>query len=351
MNTTFTLANEPQVMVSLWFDGAIYTDFTQVGTTVTLTDAPTTEIFVDYLTGLPYVVAGPSGNSFSEIIAETYRVLAQRTTSTTYPLDTVKGKINSTIRRVLSGEYTDITNPQRVYQAGDLRFLRQKHPLTRTQEKSVTTAASAGDTVIEFDTTGFPDTGHLIVNGNVVYYGAKTSTSVTGVDNLVVDIDEGDKIRQVYQIPEQADKSFRLFFYDKQSYRETEIEYEDFKFQKTKVVYWTVIGDETTDMQFVDIRGEPRFYNNSTLYWLYYYVKANELSADDDITAIPDQWGVDMIAPIVAGELLWNTEKADRGQLNLADAYAKLNDFYSHYTKQIKEFRPKVRVKPYFNNS
>jgi len=48
VNTIFNTANQIYQVDDLWVDGAIYTDFTFSGTTLTLTDAPTADIFVDY---------------------------------------------------------------------------------------------------------------------------------------------------------------------------------------------------------------------------------------------------------------------------------------------------------------
>lgn len=349
-NTIFTLANLPNMILSVHMDGAIYSSFSKNGSTLTLVDAPFVSLTVTYLVGETVTFTNDvPGNTFSEIIERVYHILAQRSTSSTYPMDTVKDKINSTVLSVCRGIYTDVRDSRKTYQGGSLRFLRGKHLVTRVKDKTANDAASAGDGQIAIDVTDLPTYGDMIVNGNVIHYSTKGTDEISGVTNLLVPVASGDKVKLLYKLPDDADKGFQLTYYDKHTQKESELEYKDFKDDYYKRHYWTIIGDETTNAQYIDIHGSSDHYD-SGIYWFSYHKKPTEMTEDADTTILPDYTGVDVIAPIVAGELLWNTEKSDRANLNLSDAYSKLGDFYDYYANQIKRFQKKVRVKPYFNN-
>ena len=68
---------------------------------------------------------------------------------------------------------------------------------------------------------------------------------------------------------------------------------------------------------------------------------------------LPDDYPIDVVANIVAGELLYETESGDDCIRKLGIGYSKLQMMYSEYAEQTKVQRPKIQYKstsiPYFN--
>jgi hypothetical protein len=72
------------------------------------------------------------------------------------------------------------------------------------------------------------------------------------------------------------------------------------------VEYWTIVGDNSNQNNFVKLHFSPM---NKSDFWLYYYEKAPYLSSGDDVCILPDRYGVDLVALLTAGELLYETEQ------------------------------------------
>jgi len=65
---------------------------------------------------------------------------------------------------------------------------------------------------------------------------------------------------------------------------------------------------------------------------------------DTDETDLPDNYGLQVIAPIVAGKLLLATDEAGKAATILKQGYKNLESMYSYYGTAIKEYRTKVHT-------
>lgn len=122
-NTVFTLLNVPSLIDDLWIDGAIYTSFSVSENIITLTDAPTLSIFVDYATGSTFI-PDTTDITFGDIKAEVWSLLGQKSTSTNFSDTRVGQKINTVMRNVCRGRVTSLIDTNRIYRAGNLWFIK-----------------------------------------------------------------------------------------------------------------------------------------------------------------------------------------------------------------------------------
>jgi len=70
VNTTFTLANTAYQIDDIWVDGAIYETYTLSGNTLTLSNAPTISILVDYWTTIPSFSTGYTLSDLLSLLTE-----------------------------------------------------------------------------------------------------------------------------------------------------------------------------------------------------------------------------------------------------------------------------------------
>lgn len=55
------------------------------------------------------------------------------------------------------------------------------------------------------------------------------------------------------------------------------------------------------------------------------------LTDDDDRCSLPDYYGKSVLAPLVAGTLLYKTEQVQEGLAKLKLGYAKLEQMYNYF--------------------
>lgn len=84
------------------------------GNIITMTDAPTLSVFVDYIYGsTPIPVT--SSVTFGDIKSKVWNLLGQNSSSTTFSPSVVGTAINAEIKRVIRGRITSKLDPNRIY--------------------------------------------------------------------------------------------------------------------------------------------------------------------------------------------------------------------------------------------
>jgi len=63
-----------------------------------------------------------------------------------------------------------------------------------------------------------------------------------------------------------------------------------------------------------------------------------------DEASIPDDFALKVVAPLVAGELLWDTEEIDDAIPKLNRGCTNLQTMYDYYSKMIKRNRERIVV-------
>lgn len=274
-------------------------------------------------------------NTFNDIINATYYKMSQKSTSTTYDLETlVKPKINSCIEQICRGEYTSVLD-NIIYRAGKLPFLETKKEYYNKISESLTAEVSSWDTEISFDTTNYPISGAVVINGNIINYTGKTATQITWCTNVLINTESG-YVRQLYPFPWDVEKPFSLKIWDYNNSVE-----KDFPFQEdtksNQYGYYYSITQDTEGSNYVDI-----VYTKEELFWMYYNKEVTPLVDSNDLCILPVNYWLDVVAPIVAGELLRDKEQQEHASTLLNNWYKKLKDMYSYYSRSIKDTQKKV---------
>jgi len=354
-NATFTTLYEIDKVVDLLVGGVEYTDFTFSGNTLTLNTPPAAwqDISIDY-----FALIGEA-NTLQEIYERVYYILWEKTTSTTFDKNNyVIPYINELQCAIARRKVVNLLEGNKTVTAGDLRFLRKQLYISNVKDQKTTAAINVWDTTISVAADDFDTSGFVYINGNVIQYTGKTATTLTWVTQIQTAHESGSVVKQIYKVPSGASVPFQLQYvprrwatYHNSQYfdrnGENFVEYIDFKNPKDLPQYYTIIGDDfTQDQQYVLIEG----YNNTNdKFILHYYQDCNVLVNDTDRSILPKYYGVQVLAPLVAGELLYDTDEPVKAARILQKAYAKLKEMYEVYAEQVDEPRQKVRTRP-FNN-
>ena len=227
-----------------------------------------------------------------------------------------------------------------MYKAPDLRFMRKKSFITWHSPVKLTTKVETTDTTIYFDALNFESSGYLVIEWDVIQYTGKTDTTITGCSWIDTTHAVSKKVRQVYLVPATSWRVFGVELIGDTSWKNF-LDEKDFRSDKDFNRYYTILGDlADTTSEFVDIH----WYSNNDRFMIHYYEKATSMSLDASTTDLPDDYWKFVLAPLVAGSILYYTDEQALGIGLLKKAYSNLETFYSQYAEKNKPYRPHVKT-------
>lgn len=273
-----------------------------------------------------------------EMISEaTYNSLWQPSDSTNYNFNSVvKPKINEVINKICKGRVINITN-QQVYSAGDLPFLRNDKLLQLIQPVAVEGAFTTISTNITANTEHYNESGKLFVWGDILAYDGKTANTFEDVSDIDIYHNSWEKIYQLYPLPNGISLPFTLFILDWQGNRKEELIYQDYRQWSGLSTYYTIVTHGGSN--YLHIYGM----SNERLLMIY-YINSTNMSLNDDICIIPDDFVLSIIPDIVAGELLRSQEETDDATPKLMKWYGALVEMYSYYSSMIKKNKQTIKL-------
>lgn len=277
-------------------------------------------------------------NTLQQVIDRVINHIAVEADTTTYNVNLrIIPKINEVIKQINKWNLKNILT-DKVMQAWDLRYLRKKVYIKSVAPQGLQNSITPASTTINVNANNYSTTGYVSINNNVINYTGKSTVQLTWCTWIMGQFDKWDIIYQVYQKPSDLDRNFRLYAISRNLSENIEIPFRDYKYNKDISSYFTWIEDWSSDNQFLLIKDS--IYID---YWLYYYrktIKAVELT---DIVDIPEDYWVELVALIVAWELLYETEQNKQAQWFLVEWYSKLHLFYMDQNSLVKEFRPTIK--------
>lgn len=337
-NTVFTVQYEIDKIVAFTIDDVHYTSLSFADKTITLDNAPNagSKVRVSY-----FAIIGDA-NTLQEITDRIYLIMNEKTTSTTFDRTKyVIPVVNEVLGDICKWSLTNILT-SRPITGGDLRFVRKQSYFTNVPKATLSADVAVGDTTIQFDTTHFSSEGYIVIEQNVIKYSGKTATEITGCERVSTSHASAKEVRQVFKIPGNATKPFRLFDLNNNQ----EVLYYDFRdrdISHNTLNFFTVIGDGISNNQnyiFVNNSNENKFV-------LDYYEQNSTLVNDTDKCSLPENYGVKVVAPIVAGMLLYHSDEPDKGSRILQMGYSELQSMYSWFSNQKKNYRRRVQTAPF----
>lgn len=282
----------------------------------------------------------------NEIIQKVYDLMSVDSDNTTYWTWTrVVPKINSVMHKVLSDRKYDVVLKDSQYapniKGGDLEFLRWTYTFTRRADKVTNKPAEEWTRRLYIGSKkDVPQKWYCLVKGSVYKFTLNATIDeqwLTIEEDLPVYIEPGTTIEFLYKIPEESEATYQLF--SVQNNNELEMIYADYRYPTDFQQYWTILYKDWVSLVRI-VSYDARYLKT---FKLNYFKKINSLNNLTDRTVIPDdRWDDDMLAVLVAGELLYETERTEDAAMKLNEWYGNLILFYDKYTTTNKWFRQEM---------
>lgn len=249
----------------------------------------------------------------------------------------VRPRIAAAYQNVCVGQIKDVFRDY-FYAAPKLRILSRQVFVT-VPDATVLSAGSAlgASSLTLANSANFPASGAVFVEGEVLPYVSNSANVLTLTSPAESPHTSGAQVSFAYAVPE----GFHLPVDCMLATDGTYIEHLDDRDPNSVPNHFTVkpgVGD-SGDFLWWSIPGRFR---------VTYVIRPDALSASADTSVLPDEIDENVIAPLVAGGLLYETYADDplgvRGQGQLRSAYAALTAFYAQQAIKSRKFRNKVKT-------
>ncbi|RTL03989.1 hypothetical protein EKK58_11585 [Candidatus Dependentiae bacterium] len=129
-----------------------------------------------------------------------YNILREEQDSSAYPLTFVDTLLNSAQSRICRGTVINPMNGQAV-RKGKLSFLDTSAFYSNVNVTTLSADAVIGGNTLSADTTNYPSSGAIYVNGDIITYTGKTSTQFTGVTGIQFAHLAGSQVSIIFSLP------------------------------------------------------------------------------------------------------------------------------------------------------
>lgn len=336
VNKTFTLANDIFQIDDIFIDGAIYTGSVAIaGAIITLGDAPTSTIFVDYFSDDPILTL--SSVTLLQIKQDFYDMVGEPTDSTVYPqsyVDLLANRTQDTICR-----------------ENKWWFLKTKFLFKSVSNTTLDGDVAVTDITIDLtDTTGYPTAGAIWVNEDIITYTGITGNQLTGVDNIDVTHTDGEDAELLYDIPSDfsqaprvivtgiGEKPLRYIQVNELDYNVSSADDHNFDFGGENLK-WSFVTDADGN-EYLRLK-QPSSPKNVAY---HFSREASNMSSDSSTTTIPDKFARKILPLMMAAKAMKQRGDNPDGLADdiQVDADAELNKMKAYNTKRLETLRPKV---------
>ena len=338
-NTVFTLLNDVEFIDDLWFDGAIYTNFTRNGRVLTLVDAPELSIFVDYQTWITPTQIETECTLWN-MLEEYFNLTGQTANSTNFNRNRAVRKINSLSEKMWKGRVTNILNPQQTFRAGKLWFEELNIGYRVLSWGILTEPLNIWDTTVDANTEFLLPAWYARIGADFIRYTGKTDTTLTGISGQTTNHLSSERITQLYELPDNFFKPIKVDMITQD--RDTSIATEIPMAEEGRVFRKFYDIHRYDNKWLLEVEG---FESNDEIRVNYQreYVK---LSADTDLCSFPWDYGIDVVATLVAWEHMYQRGMPD-AQTVLNSGYTYLENMYQEFTNERRVIKQSIRPQNY----
>lgn len=293
--------------------------------------------------------------SLQDIRNIAYSILKTNENASAYPPVLMDSFINKAQNDICIGNLKNLKTGE-ILSKPTLGFLAKEVFYKSVQRSTISAPLTIGATTVTVaDTTPYPTSGAIWIDGMLVSYIAKSATQFTGCTGVIADMPAGSKLLAMYLLPSdfaQMTSSYYITGTAGVQRRMIGMDYRDFK---ESLLNQTTFQVQRTD-SFLNV-GEIYYTIVNGLYFLpfspwsgfnirFEYQKLPTTLIDiADIATIPDTYVLSTIPYIAVSEMLFNRGEPDIGiELNNL-WYSNVKTMYSFYTGQQKELNYNQRVR------
>lgn len=283
-------------------------------------------------------------NTLQEILAKAYFKMGEKTTSSVFEYTgNMLDEANVLQRSICQWRLEDIITWKTI-EAGNLVFMQAKKFYEIVPSVTLWEECEAWATTLTLDTTNLDSSWKIIIEGDIISYTAKTSTTLTSVSGVSVRHLSWVKVRQLYALPDDFYKTIDLY------HNENPVTYHEWNDEQTYGwIYYEIVEDSQSGYNYMN----TAYLNVVGIEWvsdnvmLKYYRDTTDMEEDGDYCDLPGDSWVKVISNILAGTMLYDTEEAEKGLRFLTAWYAALKKLYKDYAERRRPFRKKVRTSPF----
>ena len=274
-------------------------------------------------------------NTLREIVKEVYDVLGEEDSSTIFDKDnTVIPNINKEMLNVCRWNVRNFFTKS-MMRSGMLGFLYQEQIVKIPRPKKLLADAAIWATTLSLsDLDDLPDSWFLCIFGMFVEYSI-TWWVLTLTNALTVAVKEWEIVRFAIQKPLES-----IQFKDVREYpSNNKLEYYDFQ-NKPIMRYRAYTVKPQWEYEYLV------FDEFSWMVIVPYILKPEPLEDLDDVCILPDNYWTEVVARLVAWQLLMDDSQVQKWQNVLLKAYDSLTSMYNFYSEPLKDRRRSVKVRP-----
>lgn len=271
--------------------------------------------------------------TYWEIKTAVFNLMDANSDSGTY-LPLVWSKINDVGDMICKWVVTSILD-EKVYTAWDLWFLYDEIFFDIVKPVPLQEQLNIWDLVAKFDTTNYNNSWYLYIDGDKIPYTSKISTETQGLTVIKTSHLIGSMVEQLYTLPNNISQPFTVFIL--RNWVEQEIPPIDERFTREVNIWYSVVNASWVNLLRIVWATQGKIL-------MKYYKQWTDLVNDIDVCVLPDRYPISVLAPIVAWELLYQTEEVDNGATKLKVWYNALNNMYKYFADRVK--KSKITVKP-----
>lgn len=306
VNTIFTLKNDIEFIDDIFLDWAIYTSYTLKWNILTLVDAPLVSLFIDYETKENTIYEKISTQiTLGDIVSEVYNLTGQTPNSTNFNRNRIVRMINSVSSKIWKWRVVNLLNPNQIFRNNILDFaswvvsfrIRWLWVLNKNLE--------INDSEASWDFSELDLAWMIKIWWDFLVYDYNSKKILSWLEGQTIKYFPWEKLKQIYPLPENFFEISEIF--EKNFFKNYEIINHKWKY-------------------FIDFS----WFKQNDLITIKYKKKYINLENDSDLCLFPNSYWIDVIANLVAWELLF--------QRNMPTAQNLLSEWYNYLSMMYQEF-------------
>lgn len=288
--------------------------------------------------------------TLAQIRTACYNTIKQPEDCAAYPYALLDIFINKAHRNIFGGTVTDPTT-ERSLVKNSLPFADRTSFLTTLSPIYTSATATVGASSLSVGTTdSYPSTGALWIDGNIITYTGKTSTSFTGIPasgdgSISFAWASGSQIFALYSLPTDYLQTISLDYQtstNAQMIRMVGVDYRDVRNQQLnqQLYQFTQVDQMPWEKYFTIVHGQyllPFIGVTGYAMRLEYVQSPTRLINSTDISSIPDDYILSTVPYLATGEMLLNRGESQEWLNLFKFGYMNVRDMYRFYNTTTKD--------------
>lgn len=320
VNTIFTLKNDVESIDDIFLDGAIYTSYTLKWNILTLSDAPLVSLFVDYESKVNTISEKIStGITLWDIVSEVYNLTWQTANSTNFNRERIVRMINSISNQIWKWRVINLLNPSQIFSCFALLFSIKDISFRINGTWVLSEKLEINENNAIWDFSNLDLAWFVKVASDLVKYTYNDKKNLSWVEWQSIKYFSWEKLKQVYELPVDFMDIIKIF--------EPNF-YKNYELINYKSKY------------LIDFSG----FSQNEIVSLTYRKKYVNLINDSDLCMLPDNYWIDILANLVAWELLFQRNMPTSQNL-LSVWYNFLQTMFLEYEAEKRPIKTSLKAK------